>query len=103
MVTQICTYFQKLKNESGAAMGTEVISGGSQRSRFLFRMPSAATVDAHILENHDASVEINRSFGSKTSLALPTSLDAFFSHAPKGMLERMDGLLVKTMVSQVHI
>ena len=65
-------------------------------------MPSTATVDAHILENHDASVEINRRFGSKTSLALPTSHDAFFTHTPKGMLERMDGLLVKTTVSLVH-
>jgi len=81
------------------AMGTEVISGGGQRSRFFFRMPSTATVDAHILENHDASVEINRRFGSETSLALPTSHDAFFTHTPKGMLERMDGLLVKTTVS----
>lgn len=65
-------------------------------------MPSTATVDAHILENHDASVEINRRFGSKTSLALPTSHDAFFTHTPKSMLERMDGLLVKTTVSLVH-
>ncbi len=66
-------------------------------------MPSTATVDAHILENHDAGVEINRRFGSKTSLALPTSHDAFFTHTPKGMLERMDSLLVKTTVSLVHI
>ena len=66
-------------------------------------MPSTATVDAYILENHDAGVEINRRFGSKTSLALPTSHDAFFTHTPKGMLKRMDGLLVKTTVSLVHI
>jgi len=65
-------------------------------------MPSTATVDAHILENHDASVEINRRFGSKASLAFPTSHVALFSHVLKGMLEPMDGLLVKTTGSHVQ-
>lgn len=65
-------------------------------------MPSTATVDAHILENHDASVEINRRFRSKASLAFPTSHVALFSHALKGMLEPMDGLLVKTMGSHIQ-
>jgi len=65
-------------------------------------MPSTATVDAHVLENHDASVEINRRFGSKASLAFPTSHVALFSHVLKGMLEPMDGLLVKTTGSHVQ-
>ena len=65
-------------------------------------MPSTATVDAHILENHNASVEINRRFGSKTSLAFPTSHVALFSHALKGMLEPMDSLLVKTTGSHIQ-
>jgi hypothetical protein len=69
MATQNCTYFEKLKNESGAAMGTEVISGGGQRSRFFFRVPLTLTV-AEELHNEHPALQVTRSFGSDRDLTL---------------------------------
>ena len=49
--------------------------GGGHWSRRLFRIPSPAAVEADILKDHDACLEIDRRFGSQAALTSLTALD----------------------------
>jgi hypothetical protein len=54
-------------------------SGGGHGSWRLFRIPSSAAVKAHVLKDHHACLQVDRRFGSQTTLA---SLAALYVCCP---------------------
>jgi len=54
-------------------------SGGSHGPRRLFGVPPPAAVKAHVLKNHHARLQVDRRFGSQTTLA---SLAALYVGCP---------------------
>jgi len=71
---------QKTKNAGrevrvGARWGCTLPLGGGHWSWGLFRIPSPAAVEADILKDHDACLQIHRRFGSQAALTSLTTLD----------------------------
>ena len=62
--------------EAEAAIST---SGGGHRSRRLFWIPSSAAIKTHVLKDHHACLQVDRRFGSQTTLA---SLAALYVCCP---------------------
>ena len=62
--------------EAEAAIST---SGGGHRSRRLFWIPSSAAIKTHVLKDHHACLQVDRRFGSQTTLA---SLAALYVSCP---------------------
>ena len=56
------------------AMPFRKTSGSGHRPWRLFGIPPPAAVEAHILKDDDARLQIDRRFGSKTALASLTML-----------------------------
>ena len=54
-------------------------SGGGHGSWRLFRIPSSAAIKTHVLEDHHACLQVDRRFGSQTTLA---SLAALYVCCP---------------------
>jgi len=54
-------------------------SGGGHGSWRLFWIPSSAAVKAHVLKDHHACLQVDRRFGSQTTLA---SLAALYVCCP---------------------
>ena len=65
-----------LEAEAEAAIRT---SGGGHGSWRLFRIPSSAAIKTHVLKDHHACLQVDRRFGSQTTLA---SLAALYVCCP---------------------
>lgn len=62
-------------------------------------MPPTTAVEADVLLDDDAGLQVDRGFDSNSPLALPTPNGVFFSHAPSLCRFRGGRLPVKATVS----